>query len=147
MAHVGSPPPASEEQPAEPAEPQRSSVVVKAAIGIAFLVIFLTVGVPRIFSGDDSSVNSNGTADFAKLCRDHGGTPSKTDATPSQPLCTVKYGGEVYRMDAITPRGFDVDTAAFQKQGCEEAQGEAKTDKSGRTFVYHADTGVCEHRP
>jgi hypothetical protein len=127
--------------------PQRSSVVVRALIGIGFLVIFLTVGVPRIFSGDDSSVRSNGTVDFAKLCRDHGGTPSTGGP---QPVCTVRYGGEAYRMDAITSRGFDVDTAAFQKQGCEEAQRQEKASSSGgpkRTFVYHADTGVCEHRP
>ena len=147
MSRVGSPSPASEDQPAEAAPEQRSSPVVKVVIGVAFLVIFLTVGVPRIFSGDDSSVNSNGTADFAKLCREHGGTPSTGDGTASQPVCTVKYGGEAYRMDAITSRGFDVDTAAFQKQGCEEAQRQAKTEGSTRTFVYHPDTGVCEHQP
>jgi len=133
------------------AREQRGSRLVKAAIGVGFLVIFLTVGVPRIFSGDDSSVRSNGSVDFAKLCRDHGGTPSKTGTGASaQPVCSVTYGGEAYRMDAITSRGFDVDAAAFQKEGCDEARRQAKADDAGapqRTFVYHADTGVCEHRP
>jgi hypothetical protein len=62
-------------------------------------------------------------------------------------VCTVRYGDNVYRMDAVTPSGFDQDTAGFQRQGCEEAQREAKAAGRGRTFVYHPDTGVCEHRP
>jgi hypothetical protein len=149
MSRVGSPPPASEEHETE-AKPERRSVVVKAVVGVAFLVIFLTVGVPRFFAVDDSSVRSDGSVDFSKLCRDHGGTPSHGTGTSTQPVCNVTYGGEVYRMDAITPKGFDADTAAFQKQGCEEAQRQEKAEGAGapkRTFVYHADTGVCEHRP
>ena len=149
MSGVESPPPAAEEQEPEAPPKERSSVVLKAAIGIAFLVIFLTVGVPRFFAGDDSSVRSNGSADVTKLCREHGGTPAPgTSSGP--PVCTVKYGGEVYRMDAITSRGFDTDTAAFQKQGCDEARRQQQAEGAGapkRTFVYHADTGVCEHRP
>ena len=54
-------------------------------------------------------------------------------------------------MDAITRAGFDEDTAAFQRQGCVQANDEAKAAAAGgtphRTFVYHALTGVCEHRP
>jgi hypothetical protein len=150
MSRVGSPSPASEEQEPEARPRERSSLAVKVVIGVGFLVIFLTVGVPRFFAGDDSSVRSNGSVDVSKLCRQHGGTPSKGTASAGQPVCTVTYGGEVYRMDAITSRGFDVDTAAFQKQGCDEARRQQQADGAGapqRTFVYHADTGVCEHRP
>jgi hypothetical protein len=46
-------------------------------------------------------------------------------------------------MDAITPHGFDADTAQFQRAGCEQAQ---HTAARGETFVYHPTTGVCEHR-
>jgi hypothetical protein len=52
-------------------------------------------------------------------------------------------------MDAITPNGFDEDTARFQRQGCDEARREQKASTGGRRqiFVYHPTTGVCEHRP
>ena len=57
--------------------------------------------------------------------------------------CTVRYGGRTYRMDAITTRGFDQDTADFQRRGCVVAQAAASRPGS---FVFHADTGVCEVR-
>jgi hypothetical protein len=119
------------------------------------LVVFLTLGVPRWLAGDDSPVGSNGDANFSKLCRDHGGTPATTGGsgtnTAAQRRCTVRYGRRVYLMDAITPNGFDEDTARFQRQGCEEARREQKASTAPRdrrrTFVYHATTGVCERRP
>jgi hypothetical protein len=116
--------------------------------------VFLTLGVPRWLAGDVSPVGSNGDASFAKLCREHEGTPATTPGSGTEPQaqrCTVRYGRNVYVMDAITPRGFDSDTAHFQRDGCEEAQREqrASTDpgEPRRTFVYHPTTGVCEHRP
>jgi hypothetical protein len=114
----------------------------------AFVVVFLTLGVPRFLAGDDQPVGTPTASDFTKLCRDHGGTPRTGSATGTsagaQQFCTIRYGGREYRMDAITPSGFDQDTAKFQRQGCEQAQAEA-----GRrgAFVYHASSGVCEHRP
>jgi hypothetical protein len=48
-------------------------------------------------------------------------------------------------MDAITPHGFDEDTARYQRLGCEEARGEQR--RSRHAFVYHPTTGVCERRP
>ena len=68
------------------------------------------------------------------MCRAHGGTP-RPDA------CTVRYGGRVYRMDAVTPAGFDEDAAHFNRLGCEHAELPARS-----RFVFHADTGVCENR-
>jgi hypothetical protein len=126
----------------------------KAVLVLLFVGVFLTLGVPRWLAGDHGPPSSNGDAAFAKLCRDHGGTPKTTPASATsaaQPVCTVRYGQSVYRMDAVTPNGFDQDTAAFQRQGCEEASREERASSAAgdrrRTFVYHPDTGVCEHRP
>jgi hypothetical protein len=122
---------------------------------LALVAVFLTVGVPRRLVGDDGPpAGSRADANFAKVCRDHGGTP----ATPSgsgpnaqDQRCTVRYGRHVYLMDAITPHGFDEDTARFQRQGCAEARRQQKAaDAPGhprRAFVYHPASGVCERRP
>ena len=124
----------------------------KGWLVIAFVVVFLTVGLPRFLNDDDASpTSSDPTAAFTKVCREHGGTPrtqgSGTNAPPEQ-FCTVSYGGRVYRMDAITARGFDRDTAKFQRQGCEQAAGQAGDGgDDDQRFVYHPTTGVCERRP
>lgn len=119
------------------------------------VVILLAFGVPRWLESDAPREGSNPDTNFAKVCREHGGTPtsapgSGTKATV-QRFCTVRYGRRVYRMDAITPHGFDEDTARFQQQGCEEAnrQQRASTAPGHRrpSFVYHPTTGVCERRP
>jgi hypothetical protein len=108
---------------------------------LVVVVVFLTFGVPRWLSGDVGQNKPHGAANFTKLCREHGGTP----AGGAPPVCTVRYGGQVYRMDAITPAGFDADTARFQRQGCELAHQEQSGHGRG-SFVYHPLTGVCEHR-
>jgi hypothetical protein len=130
---------------AVPERRQVSMPVRKAALVVAFIAVFLTVGVPRWLAHDAAPTGAHTAADFASLCRAHGGTPQ--GSTGAEPFCTVRYGGTVYRMDAITPNGFDRDTAAFQRQGCEQAASEGRALHGGRTFVYHSDTGVCEHRP
>src|SRR6476646_9559840 len=115
------------------------------------VVVFLTFGLPRFLAGDDAKVATRSNSSFAQLCRDHGGTPVLPATTGGQAVCTVRYGGRVYRMDAITPAGFDDDTARFQRQGCTLAnQRDAATSASGHPrwrFVYHSETGVCERRP
>ena len=110
---------------------------------LVVVVVFLTFGVPRWLAGDVGETTSHGTADFTKLCREHGGTPARG----AQPVCTVRYGGQVYRMDAITPAGFDADTARFQRQGCELARREQQGSGRRESFIYHPTTGVCERRP
>ncbi len=117
----------------------------RAALALVLVVVFLTFGLPRWLAGDPPPVGAHAGARFAKVCRAHGGTPS----TGAQRSCTVRYGRRVYVMDAITPDGFDEDTARFQRQGCREARREqASTAPAGRrrSFVYHPRTGVCERR-
>ena len=123
----------------------------KAALLAVSAAVFLTIGVPRFLAGDPTPVNTNTPASFAKLCRAHGGTVAGATGPRTQPFCEVRYAATMYRMDAITRSGFDEDTAAFQRQGCVQANDEAEAAAAGgtpdRTFVYHALTGVCEHRP
>jgi hypothetical protein len=119
------------------------------------VVVFLTLGLPRWLGADDAPVGENADANFTKVCREHGGTPTRAPGsgtiTKPQLFCTVRYGGHVYRMDAVTPRGFDEDTARFQRQGCEEARrqerGSSARGRRRESFVYHPTTGVCERRP
>ena len=123
----------------------------KAMLLGAFAVVFLTIGVPRFLAGDPTPVNHGTAANFAKLCHVHGGAVVAATGAQTEPFCQARYGAHVYRMDAITSAGFDEDTAAFQRQGCQQANDEAKAAAAGgqpdRVFVYHALTGVCEHRP
>jgi hypothetical protein len=126
---------------------ERRSGIRRRWIVLALVPVFLSFGVPRWFADDDRPAGSHTAAGFATLCHAHGGTVAGGSATGTaaapQQFCTVRYGGRVYRMDAITPNGFDQDTAAFQRQGCEQEQ---RTSGRPRSFVYHPETGVCEHR-
>jgi hypothetical protein len=119
----------------------------KGGLLVVVAVLFLPFGVPRWLAGDAAPARSNGAARFATLCREHGGTPAKTRGRQA---CLVRYGGRVYLMDAITPDGFDEDTARFQRQGCElarrQARAAAASGQRRAAFVYHPTTGVCEHR-
>lgn len=126
----------------------------KAGLVVALVAVFLTLGLPRFLVDDSGPVGSSGDATFDKVCRDHGGTPAArrgAGTSTDQQRCTVRYGASVYLMDAITPDGFDEDTARFQRQGCEEARRQERASSAPghrrRAFVYHPDTGVCEHRP
>ena len=119
------------------------------------VVILLAFGVPRWLESDAPPEGSNADTSFSKVCREHGGTPTAAPGsgtkTTAQRFCAVRYGRRVYRMDAITPHGFDEDTARFQRQGCKEADRHqrASTVPGHRrpSFVYHPATGVCEHSP
>jgi hypothetical protein len=121
----------------------RTATVRRAAIALVAVAVFLTVGLPRWLQHDTGSTTGDPATTFANVCRDHGGT---LGSSAGQPRCTIRYGKTVYLMDAVTPTGFDEDTAGFQKQGCEQARAEAAAG-SKTVFVYHPTTGVCEHRP
>jgi hypothetical protein len=133
--------------PAAPA-PQRTprGTARRAAIAVVAVAVFLTLGLPRWLQHDAGSGAGDPAATFANVCRDHGGTLARAAAAGGQQRCTVRYGATVYLMDAVTPTGFDQDTAGFQKQGCEQARRDAAPG-SPTVFVYHPTTGVCEHRP
>jgi hypothetical protein len=130
---------------ARPPAPRRGlgGTARRAAIAVVAVAVFLTVGLPRWLQHDAGSGAGSPGATFAKVCRDHGGTLGRS---AGQPRCTVRYGRTVYLMDAVTPTGFDEDTAGFQKQGCQQARADAVAG-SKTVFVYHPTTGVCEHRP
>jgi hypothetical protein len=121
----------------------RAGSVRRAALVVAAVAVFLTIGLPRWLQHDAGSGAGSPAATFAKVCRDHGGT---LGSSGGQQRCTVRYGRTVYLMDAVTPTGFDEDTAGFQKQGCQQARTDA-VPGSKTVFVYHPITGVCEHRP
>jgi hypothetical protein len=115
----------------------------RAVLVVAAVAVFLTIGLPRWLQQDAGSGAGSPAATFAKVCRDHGGTLGRS---AGQQRCTVRYGRTTYLMDAVTPTGFDEDTAGFQKQGCQQARTDAAPG-SKTVFVYHPTTGVCEHRP
>ena len=112
--------------------PRRGVLVALAAL------VLVPFGVPRVLAGDP---DVDAGAGLAHLCREHGGTPATTRGGP---VCTVRYGARTYRMDAITRRGFDEDTADYQRRGCILSQ--AGADVRPGSYFFHADTGVCEAR-
>ena len=133
----------------------RLTTVARRGWPLPVLVIaFLTLGLPHRLAGTGGPPASNSEAAFAKLCRAHGGTPTKTSLSTANAkarhLCIVRYEGRVYVMDAVTPQGWDKDTARLQHVGCEQAQRRQASNasrKSRPTFVYRPTTGVCEQRP
>jgi hypothetical protein len=114
---------------------------------LALAVLLVPFGVPRVLDRAHAPRTSRAGPSFASVCREHGGTPA-TAAGPAQRACVVRYGRRVYRMDAITPRGFDEDSARFQRRGCADARRRARRARGerGETFVFHAATGICERR-
>jgi len=135
--------PATTEAPAPPRRGLLGGAGRRAVLGVLAVAAFLTIGLPRWLQHDTRPVVSGSAATFAKVCRSHGGTLA---VAAGQQRCTVTYGGEKYLMDAVTPNGFDEDTAGFQRQGCDQARRDEPAGSS-RVFVFHPDTGVCEHRP
>ncbi len=118
------------------------------------VVAFLTLGLPHRLVGNGGPDASNIAEPFAKLCRAHGGTPTKKSVSAANPtarhLCIVRYGDRAYVMDAVTPQGWDQDTAHYQRMGCEQARRRQLSNaarKTRPTFVYRPTTGVCEQRP
>ena len=133
-----------------------SGTARRALVVLLLAVVLIPFGVPRFLNpGDDTRPGESDDAKFAQVCRAHGGTPQIAPGAGadngSQRFCRVRYGRHVYLMDAITPDGFDADTAKFQRQGCVEARRRANASAGSgdprERFVYHRKTGVCEQRP
>jgi hypothetical protein len=110
------------------------------------VIAFLTLGLPRFLVDHGPPDAARVATIFANLCRDHGGTVATGE---TEPLCTVRYGETVYRMDAVTPDGWDADAAHYERVGCETAQRQQDAlgrEKAKVAFVFHRDTGICERR-
>jgi hypothetical protein len=124
----------------------RGATARRGVLVLALAVLIVPFGVPRVLDHTRAPATSADPS-FVALCRDHGGTPAA--AAGAQRACVVRYGRHVYRMDTITPTGFDDDAARFQRQGCVEARQRSLHASSGRgaTFVFHPDSGICERRP
>jgi hypothetical protein len=132
---------------AVPRSPRLGTAARKGCLLLLLAVAFLPFGVPRWLNHEAPPVSSHAGGRLSGLCLAHGGTP-RTD-TKAHSFCTVRYGRRDYVMDAITPAGFDTDTARYQRRGCEEARrAERASNAAGRrrSFVYHPTTGVCERR-
>ena len=125
-----------------------SATARRGALVLALAVVLVPFGVPRMLDRASAPPTSRAGSRFAAVCRDHGGTPAPA-AGSTQRACFLRYGRRVYRMDAITPRGFDVDAAHFQRRGCAQARRRATpaSAERGGTFVFHPATGICERRP
>ena len=121
------------------------------ALTIVLAAVLVPFGVPRWLARGAAPPRPNANAAFAKLCRAHGGTPNMelADAAGTGQRCTVRYGRNVYLMDAITVHGFDADTARYQRLGCRQAARDEEASRARRQrprFLYHPITGICEQR-
>jgi hypothetical protein len=123
----------------------RGAAARRGALTLALGVLLIPLGVPRVLDRSRTPTKSQEAASFAASCRKHGGSTTTTTAGPARRACVVRYGRRVYRMDAITPAGFDQDAARFQRRGCLEARHGA--GGGGVRFIFHPTTGVCERRP
>ncbi len=84
---------------------------------------------------------------FAQTCRAHDGR------LRTRPLeCVVRYGGKRYQVPIDPYNRFDREQALVERQYCRQRRrSELKSAKDGSDrrldkFVYHRNTGVCEHR-
>jgi hypothetical protein len=126
----------------------------KGGLLLLLSVALLPFGVPRWLNHDGAPVSSHADGDLSTLCLAHGGTPRTAPVpgttTKARGFCTVRYGRHDYLMDAITAAGFDIDTARYQRQGCDEARRQERavnaSRRGRRSFIYHPATGVCERR-
>ena len=120
---------------------------MRRARWLVLVVVFLLVGLPRWLESDGRTTVDAGTT-FSTMCRNHGGRPVVSgSASAARGVCLVRYGRRVYRMDAVTPDGFDRDAAHYQRVGCTQARrlARASSPRGQRpSFVYHPKTGVCE---
>jgi hypothetical protein len=125
---------------------RRRATARRGALVLVLAVLLVPLGVPRVLDRVPAPRTSAGSG-FTTVCRAHGGRPATTGGAAGR-ACLVRYGHRVYRMDAITPRGFDADAASFQRRGCALARRDASgSGGRGETYVFHATTGICERRP
>jgi hypothetical protein len=94
---------------------------------------------------------------FAKVCRDHGGTPTfapgSGDYVKDARDCTIEYGGDAYEMYAVHPEGFSEREAAQARRACtmlarQKRAEAARGDVVGSVrVVWHPRAAICESQP
>jgi|tagenome__1003787_1003787.scaffolds.fasta_scaffold20446135_2 hypothetical protein len=123
--------------------------VLLALVGVVVVVEFV---VPRLTSGSEAQTPAEKA--FARVCRDHGGTPKfpagSGDYVKNGRFCEIRYGSRTYEMYAVHPEGFSEREAALAHRTCIAQAAQARADaKAGRQsartrYVWHARSGICE---
>ena len=117
-------------------------------LGLLVVAVLAGVLVQRS-SGEDLTATDKA---FAKVCRDHGGTPAfapgSGDYVKDARDCTVEYGGESYEMYAVHPEGFSAREAADARAACVRQAAQERLDpedgRTRKTFTWHPRSGICE---
>ncbi len=126
-------------------------------VAIAVLAAVAGPGLARTV-GLTGEAQSPADASFARVCRDHGGTPSfapgSGDYVKDARSCQIAYGGERYEMYAVHPEGFSEREAADARHACtllarqrrlDAARAAAAgTDTDAVRVVWHARSAICE---
>ena len=120
------------------------------AVVVAVVVVVELAG-PKL-TGSSADLSAAERA-YARVCREHGGTPSfaagSGDYVKDGRFCEVRYGGRSYEMYAVHPEGFSEREAADAHRACRIQAAQARRDGSGGAgtrFVWHARSGICEQR-
>jgi hypothetical protein len=123
---------------------------------VAVLVLAVPAGVlVQRSSGEDLTATDRA---FAKVCRDHGGTPKfapgSGDYVKDFRGCEIEYAGDSYEMYAVHPEGFSAREAAQARRACTLLARQKRADArknpaaAGSTrVVWHPHSGICESKP
>ena len=124
--------------------------VLLAALAVAVLLAVLV----QRSSGESLTPTDQA---FAKVCRDHGGTPTfapgSGDYVKDARGCTIEYGGDAYEMYAVHPEGFSAREAAQARHACtllvrQKRAESARGDHVGSVrVVWHPRSAICESQP
>jgi hypothetical protein len=122
----------------------------------ALLVLAVLAGVlVQRSSGEDLTATDRA---FAKVCREHGGTPKfapgSGDYVKDFRGCEIEYAGDSYEMYAVHPEGFSTKEAAAARRACTLLARQKRADArknpaaAGSTrVVWHERSGICESKP
>ena len=126
-----------------------------AVAAIAVLAVVVVVIGPKLAGGGDDLTATDRA--FAKVCREHGGTPTfapgSGDYVKDARDCTIEYGGDDYEMYAVHPAGFSEREAAQARQACRKLLAQRRRDAATSAesaavpVVWHPRAGICESQP
>jgi len=124
--------------------------VLLAALAVAVLLVVLV----QRSSGESLTPTDQA---FAKVCRDHGGTPTFAPGSGNYVKdargCTIEYGGDAYEMYAVHPEGFSAREAAQARHACtllarqKHAESARGDDVGSVRVVWHPRSAICESQP